>query len=363
MKAAVLYEVNKPLVIEDVSLQKPGPREVLIRTAVAGLCHSDLHFMEGLYPHPLPAVLGHEFAGVVEQVGSDVTYVKPGDHVVTCLSVFCGTCDNCTTGRPVLCTDTTVKMLPGVSNRLSWARSEKLQPVPQPVVLRRADAGARERHRQNPQGHAARSRRADRLRRHHRLRRGGEHRQGRARRERGGDRLRRRRHGRDQRRRRSPAPAASSRSTPIRPSCSSRPSSAPPTSSIPANGDVVQQVRELTKGGVHHSFEVLGRKETAEQAFAMLAPGGTATIVGMIPFGQKIELHGFDFLRERKIQGSSMGSNHFRVDMPRLVEFYMRGRLHLEDWISAKLKLSEINEGFAAMKAGKTVRSVIMFDA
>ena len=65
MKAAVLHEVNKPLVIEDVSLQKPGPREVLIRTSVAGLCHSDLHFMEGLYPHPLPAVLGHESAGVV----------------------------------------------------------------------------------------------------------------------------------------------------------------------------------------------------------------------------------------------------------------------------------------------------------
>ncbi len=125
MKAAVLYEVNQPLVIEDVSLPKPGPREVLIRTTVAGLCHSDLHFMEGLYPHPLPAVLGHESAGVVEQVGSDVTYVKPGDHVVTCLSVFCGTCDNCTTGRTVLCTDTTVKLLPGVSNRMQWNRSRR----------------------------------------------------------------------------------------------------------------------------------------------------------------------------------------------------------------------------------------------
>ena len=125
----------------------------------------------------------------------------------------------------------------------------------------------------------------------------------------------------------------------------------PPINPVPEN-----------HGGVHHSFEVLGRKETAEQSFAMLAAGGTATIVGMIPFGQKIELHGFDFLRERRIQGSSMGSNHFRVDMPRLVEFYMRGKLHLEDWISARLKLSEINEGFANMKAGKVVRSVIQFN-
>src|SRR5436853_244582 len=289
MKAAVLYEVNQPLVIEDVSLPKPGPREVLIRTAVAGLCHSDLHFMEGLYPHPLPAVLGHEYAGVVEQVGSDVTYVKPGDHVVTCLSVFCGTCDNCTTGRTVLCTDTTVKLLPGVSNRMQWARSEKLHQflnlssfAEQMLVHENAIVKIRK---EMPLDLAAL-----------------------------------------------------------------------------IDGGVVKQVRDLTNGGVHHSFEVLGRKETAEQAFGMLASGGTATIVGMIPFGQKIELHGFDFLRERRIQGSSMGSNHFRVDMPRLVEFYMRGKLHLEDWISAKLKLSEINEGFASMKAGKTLRSVIMFD-
>ena len=93
MKAAVFHAPNTPLTIEDVSLQKPGSREVLIRTKAAGLCHSDLHFIEGLYPHPVPSVLGHESAGVVEAVGSDVTYVKPGDHVVTCLSVFCGTCD------------------------------------------------------------------------------------------------------------------------------------------------------------------------------------------------------------------------------------------------------------------------------
>ena len=94
-----------------------------------------------------------------------------------------------------------------------------------------------------------------------------------------------------------------------------------------------------------------------------LAIGGTATIVGMVPFGEMIELHGADFLRERKIQGSSMGSNRFRVDMPRLVELYMQGRLHLDDWISNRIKLEEINEGFEAMKAGKVIRSVIDFEA
>ena len=123
MKAAVLHEVNKPLVIEEVGLRKPGPREVLLRTACAGLCHSDLHFMEGLYPHPLPAVLGHESAGIVEEVGSDVTYVKKGDHVVTCLSVFCGTCEQCLSGRPAICTNTEVKLPPGVSTRLTWNRT------------------------------------------------------------------------------------------------------------------------------------------------------------------------------------------------------------------------------------------------
>ena len=94
----------------------------------------------------------------------------------------------------------------------------------------------------------------------------------------------------------------------------------------------------------------------------MLAFGDTATLVGMVPFGQKIELHGYDFLRERKIQGSSMGSNRFRTDMPRLIEFYKQRKLHLDDWISDRIKLTDINEGFANMKAGKVVRSVIQFN-
>src|SRR3954471_24362747 len=103
MKAAVLREIGKPLAIEDVQINKPGPHEVLIRTAAAGVCHSDLHFLEGSYMYPMPVVLGHESAGIVEQVGSEVRTCAPGDHVITCLSAFCGHCEHCLTGYMSLC--------------------------------------------------------------------------------------------------------------------------------------------------------------------------------------------------------------------------------------------------------------------
>ncbi|MEY4862246.1 MAG: hypothetical protein RLZ51_341, partial [Pseudomonadota bacterium] len=120
MKAAVFHAPNTPLTIEDVEIDNPGPREVLIRTKVAGLCHSDLHFIEGKYPTPVPIVLGHESAGVVEKVGSDVTYLKPGDSVITCLSVFCGHCEFCLTGHMSICQTPEVKMPPGKAKRLRW---------------------------------------------------------------------------------------------------------------------------------------------------------------------------------------------------------------------------------------------------
>ena len=114
---------------------------------------------------------------------------------------------------------------------------------------------------------------------------------------------------------------------------------------------------------MHYSFEAIGTKNTAEQAFQMLRPGGTATIIGMVPFGTKIELHGFDFLRDRKIQGTSMGGNRFRVDMPRLLIAVEQGRLKLDHLISGTIKLDEINEGFARLKSGAPVRQLIDYGA
>ena len=119
MKAAVLRKVRTPLEIEEVQINKPGPHEVLIRTVAAGVCHSDLHFYEGSYPYPLPAVLGHESAGVVEQVGSEVRTCKPGDHVITCLSAFCGHCEYCLTGHMSLCVSPETKRQKGDEPRLA----------------------------------------------------------------------------------------------------------------------------------------------------------------------------------------------------------------------------------------------------
>src|SRR5213595_3070747 len=106
MKAAVFHGAHKPLTIENVDIDKPLGREVLVRTVASGVCHSDLHVVDGIGRFPLdrPIVLGHEGAGIVEAVGPDVTTVRPGDHVVACLSGFCGSCPQCLSGHPNLCT-------------------------------------------------------------------------------------------------------------------------------------------------------------------------------------------------------------------------------------------------------------------
>ena len=360
MKAAVLHEVNQPLVIEDVTVNKPAAHEVLINTAYAGLCHSDLHFIEGLYPHPLPAVLGHEAAGVVEAVGSEVSYVKKGDHVITCLSVFCGTCENCTSGRPVLCTNTDVKLPPGAARRLSLrgqplhtfvnlsAYAEQMLVHENAVVKigndfpldRAALIGCGV---MTGYGAAVNTAKVAPGETVVVIGCGGV----------------------GMAAVNGAAIAGAGRiiavdTNPVKLQLATKLGATDLVN--PQDGDPVEQVKTLVKGGVHHAIECLGTKTTAEQAFQMLAFGGTATLVGMVPFGQKIELHGYDFLRERKIQGSSMGSNRFRTDMPRLIEFYKQRKLHLDDWISDRIKLADINTGFANMKAGKVVRSVIQFN-
>ena len=361
MRAAVLTAPHAPLSIETVEIEKPKRREVLLRTAFAGLCHSDLHFIEGLYPYPVPAVLGHEAAAVVEAVGEDVTYVKPGDHVITCLSVFCGECPQCMTGHPNLCENTEVKLLPGAARRLRWkgevlnqafnlsAFAEQMLVHEHAVVkidpaipLDRATlVGCGVMTGVGAVFHAAKVEPGSTVAV---IGCGGI----------GLSAVN------------GAAIAGAERIIAIDTVASklelARAMGATDTINA-SNADPVEAVKELTGGGVPYAFEAIGAKATAEQSFAMLRPGGVATIIGMIPFGTKIELHGADFLRDRKIQGTSMGGNRFRVDMPRLLSLWQQGKLKLDHLISGRLRLDQINEGFARLKSGAPVRQLIDFAA
>ena len=359
MKAAVLHAPHQPMTIEDVVLEKPKRREVLVRTAAAGLCHSDLHFMEGLYPYPLPAVLGHEAAGVVEAVGEDVTYVKPGDHVISCLSMFCGHCSFCLSGHLSLCGDPDVKPPAGKAKRLGWKGAHMNQFLnlsafaEQMVVHEHALVKVRE---DMPldlasligcgvvtgYGAVARTAKVEPGSTVAVFGAGG-------------------------------IGLATINAAAIagagRVICIDRDPfkfdlarAFGATDIVDANdGDTVKLIRDMTNGGVHYAFECIGLKVTAEQSFSCLRPGGTATIIGMIPVGTKIELHGVEFLQERKIQGCMMGSNQFRTDMPRLIDFYLQGKLHLDKMISSRIRLDQINEGFATLKTGGVARNVIVF--
>ncbi len=117
MKAAIFEEANKPLSIEDIDIIDPRANEVLVRTVCSGVCHSDLHFVDGAWSLPLPTVLGHEAAGVVEKVGDQISYVKPGDRVIMSFRPFCGSCSYCLGGRPNLCNDQSLNAL--AASRLS----------------------------------------------------------------------------------------------------------------------------------------------------------------------------------------------------------------------------------------------------
>jgi len=127
--------------------------------------------------------------------------------------------------------------------------------------------------------------------------------------------------------------------------------------------DPVGTVLEMTQGGVDHAFDAIGLASTPAQAFGMLRPAGTATIIGMIALGTNIELPGVDFLAEKRIQGSCMGSNQFRTDARRFIDFYFDGRLDLDSLVTGRRPLDEVGDALRDLGAGGGLaRTVITFD-
>ena len=359
----MLTEQPGDLVIEDLTIDKPGPGEVLIQTVGAGLCHSDLHFMEGLFRTPMPIVLGHESAGIVQAVGDDVTYVKPGDHVVACLSIFCGQCAQCLGGHPNRCAN------PKATSRAKDA----------PARLTRADGTAVDQmarlggfaeemlvHQNGlvkvieemplekacligcgiTTGFGAAVRTAN-------VQVGttvcviGA----------GGIGLAAIQGARI---------AGANRIIVVDVSSAKLETAGQMGGTHFVNAsetdDVVGEVKELSDGGVDYSFEAIGRSETVRQAFDMLAVGGTATVIGMVPSRDVVELRGIDFLQEKKLQGSMMGSNQFRTDIPRMIDMYLDGRLMIDEMVSATIDLDHVNDGYDMMRRGEVARTVITFD-
>jgi S-(hydroxymethyl)glutathione dehydrogenase/alcohol dehydrogenase len=359
MKAAIFHGPHQALTIEQVDIAKPIAREVLVHTVASGVCHSDLHFVDGFYPFPTPAILGHEAAGIVEAVGPQVTEFKPGDHVIACLSVFCGHCAYCLTGRTHLCQNRPVRS-PQEPPKLSWkgapvnqfanlsAYAEQMLVHENALVKVRDDlpldrgaligcgvttgVGAVLNTARVEPGATVAVFGA------------------------GGVGLATIQGARI-------AGASMIIAVDVFERKLEQARELGATHTVDASkADPVKAIRELTGGGVEYAFEAIGLKKAAEQAFDALRPGGTATVIGMIPVGQKVELEGSMFLREKRMQGCSMGSNRFKVDMPKYVDFYLQGRLKLDEMITRRGRLEDVNDAFRAMKAGEVARTVLMFD-
>ncbi|MBO9711977.1 Zn-dependent alcohol dehydrogenase [Sphingomonas sp.] len=360
MKAAVLHEAGKPLSIEEVAVSAPGPREVLIRTAAVGVCRSDLHFVDGAFPHPMPTVPGHEAAGVVEAVGEGVAHIRPGDHVITFFTVFCGACEMCVSGRPSLCIDPSTRRPKDAAPRLSLADGTPLAPflnlsafAEQMLVHENACVAISK---DMPLDRAALLgcaviTGAGAIFNDSRVRPGesvaviGA----------GGIGLAAINAAKI---------AGAGMILAIDPVPEKRALAMKmgATHALDAGAETLaKDVLKLTGGGVHYAIEAVGRPNTAELAWTILRRGGTATILGMIAPGGNVSLPGPTFLTGKKIQGSLLGSTRFPIDMPRLVQMYLDGLLDLDTLVAERIALEQVNDAFDKLRQGDSVRSVIVF--
>jgi NDMA-dependent alcohol dehydrogenase len=361
--AAVLREVNAPLSLEDVELADPGPGEVLVRLRASGVCHSDWNVVTGATPNPLPAVLGHEGAGVVEAAGDGVSTVAEGDHVILSWLPACGRCFYCQAGRPALCDVAMEDMfrgtLPGGALRLS-RDGESLHHysylstfaercvAPEACCVRiRADApldvaalvgcavmtgvGAVVNRARVEPGSAVAVFGA------------------------GGVGL---------------SAIMGARLAGARTIVAADPVRFKREKALelgathavdPAGEDVAAYLRELTDGrGADYAFDTAGARGTVALAYEAVRRGGTVVAVGIPPLDATADLPGPSLPREEKVvTGSFYGSCRPHVDMPLLLDLFMEGRLPLDRLVSRTYPLADVNDAFSAMNAGEVARAVL----
>jgi NDMA-dependent alcohol dehydrogenase len=365
VRAAVLREIAQPLTLEDVELADPGPREVGVRLVASGVCHSDWNVISGATANPLPAVLGHEGAGVVETLGEGVTAVEEGDHVILSWLPACGRCFYCTQGRPVLCDVAMADMfrgtLPGGSLRLSQNGSPLYHysylstfaercVVPEGCCVRiREDVplevaalvgcavmtgfGAVVNRARVEAGSAVLVYGAGGVGLSAIL----------------GARLA------GARSIVAADPVPFKRELAVRLGATH---GVDPTAEDPAG-----LLRELTDGrGADYAFDTAGAPSLVAAAYAAVRRGGMVVAVGIPPEGATADLPAPALPREEKVvTGSFYGSCRPQEDMPLVLDLYAEGRLDLDSLVTRRFRLDEINEAFAAMNAGKVARGVVAF--
>ena len=367
MKAAVLPGPSQAIEVRDVDLAEPQAGEVLVSISGSGLCGSDLNALDGKRTLvPFPAVLGHEAAGVVESTAPDVNHVNPGDHVVITILPKCGRCVNCLIGRPNHCLRAADAMSQGnlldgssrlrdgeqrlnhfltVSSFAEYAvvdesnltRIDPAMPLDRAALIGCAvltGFGAVRRTAQvRPKDRVAvfgcggvglSAIQANRIA------------------------------GAEQIVAVDPQPGKLELAQAVGASHVINPTE---------HEDVAAAIRDATdQRGVDHAFEAAGRPETIEQAWRSLAVGGMVTVIGTLRTGTKLTLDANPLIEEKRISGCYLGGSTPGSDIPALVTLYLDGELRLDELVSRRIGLTDLNQAFGRLRAGTEARQVVVFD-
>ena len=361
MKAAVLYKPHTPLKVEELDLDEPKEGEIRVKLVGAGVCHSDYNKIDGHNDiKTLPMVLGHEGAGIVQQMGPGVTSLAPGDHVVLSLARQCGRCRNCAAGRPNLCEGHQAELgnVPGGTSRFSKdgvpyyhglatfteetvVLADKAVKVRDDISLEKAcligcgvmtGVGAVVNRAKVEAGSTVAVFGCGGV--------GLNVVQG-------------------------AVLAAASKIIAVDKVQFKleKASEMGATHVVSADReDPVKRVLEITGGGADYAFEVIGSPQVVRQAFDSVRTGGTAVMVGVPPAGAEITIPAGPLFPDRTLMGTYYGAGRPRVDFPWLVDLYMEGRLKLDELITRYRPLDEVNEAFDDMTKGVTARTVLTFE-
>lgn len=358
MKVAVAYEPGKPLVLEDLEPSELGPRDVLVRIAASGICHTDLTVINGLSPLPLPIVPGHEACGSAEEVGAEVRRVRAGDRVLASVSPACGSCWWCTNGMSNHC-QLGPSILAQPRFRLPDGRSATAVcgcgTFAEAMVVDEASVVAVATDLPDDQlallgcgvttglGAALNTAGVTPGASVAVIGCGGV-----------GQSVVQGAHI-----------AGAATIVAVDPAAGRREASlgVGATHGVdPADGDPVEQVRELTAGrGADFTFEVVGRPELMVQAYEMARVEGTVTLVGMPAVGETITLPAMSAVFSgKRLLGSPVGGSQILRDFPRFIRLAESGRLDLGSMVSRYIGLDQINEGIDGLDRAEGVRTIIV---